>query len=164
MSSDETEGSRSEWFDCLTGDTSSLLLPGFVRLVLGQREDEDTAPAHFRLDADAAAVQVDNLLHCRQTESCALTATGGRGRLEYLEDAAEVFGLDAGTVVGDAEFPEVAVVTGADAHLALWLVDVLDGIADEILKDLRQACAFSRDGRQGIVDVDLDMVRGGDLR
>src|SRR5581483_11404652 len=103
-------------------------------------ERERGAAPFVRVEADGAARGFDDLLHEGEADARALHLVARLQRLEDDEHLLVIARRDARPVVLDAEEPAVPRVLGADAHAAgVLAVVVLDGVADEVEKDLVEA-------------------------
>src|SRR5204863_8309238 len=83
-----------------------------------ERERERRADAHFALQPDFAAVQLDEPPRERETEPRALVFLRrvGADLAELLEHRFLVLGRDADAAVGDADLDHVALQHRADAY------------------------------------------------
>lgn len=122
---------------------------------------------------------LDDALTDGEADAGAVLPSGFRAAFEQAEDAVVVFGGDADAVVGDGEQP--VAVAGLDADFDDWfLAAVVEGVADQVLEELREENAVAVDGRQrglqvhmgaGVVNGDLEsgeglfeaLLAGGDL-
>src|SRR4051794_11468398 len=93
-------GSRSRWPRPRPG-RSSATCRGRGRSGRRQREPEPAALAHRRVDAEGAAVALDDALGDREAQAGAGLAGGGAEALEGLEEARALGRVDAGAVVDD---------------------------------------------------------------
>ena len=71
--------------------------------------------------------------------------------LEDGEDALGVLGIDADAVIADGQHPFVALLPGRDMNTGRRLGMELDGVPDEVLKQLRQQQFVMHYGRQRVV-------------
>ena len=115
----------------------------------------------LRFDPDAPAVHFHDFLDQRQADAGAFHPVARSERLEQLEDFFEMALLNARAVVGDAEFPLLALGATGDADFALGFIHVFDGVGEQILEHLLDAGRLCHDGRQGIFDADRNICRRG---
>src|ERR1041385_5407624 len=115
----------------------------------GQREPERGALAGLGLDADAAAVELDDALADGQADAGAGVLVAAVQALEDLEDAVEVARLDADAVVLDGDAPAARPRLGRDLDAAGPVAGAeLEGVADEVLQQLHELALVADDGGQ----------------
>ena len=153
-------GSRLVLPRTLAAGSSTVVLWGAVA---GNFEREAAALAGLALDANSAAVLLQNLLAHRQAEAGAAAAFV---RDEDAEDAFEVVLRDAGAVVVDADAGHPLfriVLRGDDDELLVALVAGVDGVGDDVehravdrLRDRTSASASC--GPAAIAKLDLGFL------
>lgn len=147
-------------FNCLSVDFAegrALLLR------LGQRDLEDGGGAFW---GDAFEVEFSAEVFCyAAADGEAEAGAGGAGGVEGFEDAAEIFGADAGAGIADAEFCPLAALAQGDLYLAGLGAHGFAGIEEEIEKELSDgACVAGDDeGLGGEVCDELKAGRGAFL-
>src|SRR6185295_3578461 len=99
---------------------------------------ERRALAGGGLDPDASAVALDDLLADGEADAGAGVLLTGVQALKQHEYFLEVLGLDADPVVPDEEVTFLAVRLGADLDLDGRRAAILDGVAHQVLKQLRE--------------------------
>src|SRR5258706_8066603 len=128
-----------------------------------KQDAESAAFAELRLQLDAAAVRLDDLLGDGQPQAGALGLAREQvvAAVEALEDPLAVLGADAGAVVLD--FDGDAPSRAARAHPdALLFASVLDGVVQEVQYHLGHGLAIDVDRRQARLH--LRVVAGELLR
>src|SRR4051795_12497268 len=99
---------------------------------------ERAAGAELRLEPDAPAVALGDLLADGKADAGAGVLAHGMQALEQHEDALEVLRLDADAVVGDADAPVAALVDGRDVDPRYARAAELERVADQVLEQLRE--------------------------
>ena len=101
-----------------------------------QRKVKDKAALPATRSRDGASVKDDGILYNGKAETCAaqLAATPLVDAVETLEDAWQVFGSEAHTVVGKGEVIEGFVLGGADGDGGT-LAGIGDGIVRQVAED-----------------------------
>ena len=133
----------------------------WVRSFVGDGEGEGRTLAGFGFHGDAAAVALDDLLADGQADARAGILGPGVQPLEDDEDALEVFGLHADAVVLHREYPMALVTAHADVDSRRLLAAEFDGVADEVLEQLRQLGGVRFHDRKLIVRDDRTRFRDG---
>lgn len=131
----------------------------------GEGEAEGGALAGIAFGPDFAAMGLDDVLHDGEAETGAALFAGSRGihAVEAFEDAVQGFAGDAGSVVGDPEFGAggTGIGLGANGDAAAGAA-VLDGVVDEVEKDLLKAVEVHAEGKVFRDDIDeLDLAVSG---
>src|ERR671926_1153195 len=111
---------------------------------------ERAAKAQLRLDPDAPAMALDDLLADGKADAGARVLTHGMQPLKQHEDALEVLRLDADAVVGDADAPLGVFLGRRDMDARRGLTAKLERIADEILEALRELHLLDVHGGQRV--------------
>ena len=110
-----------------------------------QLDHERRAVPGLGLDADAAAVALDDPVREREAEP--RPDADRLGGEEGIEDAGLHLGRDAGAVVVELEADAVVAAAGLDADLAL-AVDRVAGVHQQIQEDLIQLAGIAAHARQ----------------
>ena len=126
----------------------------------GELDRERAAEVGLALDADAAAVLLQNLLAHGEAEARAAAALA---RDEHAEDAFEVFLLDAGAGVLDADAGQALLVVVAGSHLHAARVALeagVDGVGDDVEDRAVHRFGVEHEGRHrgGGVPHELDLL------
>src|ERR1051326_2070727 len=111
-------------------------------------DSESRAGAGRAVDRDRAAVFLDDAVTDRKTESG--TVADGLRSEKRIEDAAQVFGLDAAAGVADGHDHRFAFDGGRDRDLA-FAFDRLRGVNEQVGPHLIQLARVTRDRRQRAV-------------
>src|SRR5690606_4022846 len=128
----------------------------------GPGEPERGALAGGGVDRDRAAHALDGLLDDGEPDAGPLDLVAGAQRLEELEDALVVSGVDAGTVVGDLERDEggVPVARGPHHHAALaGPVVMAYGVVDQVAEDQLEGGPVRDEHRERALDLDAEPRR-----
>ncbi len=100
-------------------------------------EKEGRTLADLRLDPDATAVPLHDLLAYGQPDTGARIFILSMQSLEHLEQLVVILRIDADAVVLDRDGPLLIALLRSDLYSRrLWPVE-LDGVADEVLEHLR---------------------------
>src|SRR5580658_11363478 len=121
-------------------------------------EIERCAFAENRLEPYSAAVALNNLFGDGQPNAGAFELFAGVQALEHLKDAPAVAFLDTNSVVGDGEAHHLLDRFGAHANQGRAFATELEGIADQVLKNLPQLHVIGLDGRQDFMH-DYRLIR-----
>lgn len=121
----------------------------FGKLLL-EREMEAKASMELVIGCDDAAMSLYGILHDGQSQSRSAhrTATSLVNPVEAFEDAFQVLGGHAGTVVGEGELPVVAHVAGFHPDGGAF-AGIGDGIIDKVSEDAVE---------QGCISFDFDIL------
>src|SRR3954447_1194958 len=111
---------------------------------------ERAAGAELRLEPDAPAVALGDLLADGKADARAGVLAHGMQALEQHEDALEVLRLDADAVVGDADAPLGIFLLRRDVDARRRLAAELERIADQVLEELHELHLVDIDARQRI--------------
>src|ERR1044072_1358926 len=108
-------------------------LPSLITFCNWNRERERGAAAYFGLDADFAAVELDELARDVEAEAGALLAARGAGAClrVLVEDVVEVFARDADARVLDRDADERVLARRAQTDVPA-LRRELQGVRDEV--------------------------------
>jgi hypothetical protein len=112
--------------------------------------------AYRRLDPNAAAVHLNDLLGDGEPEASATSGLGQRvvDLMELLKDASALVIGNAWTRIGHADVEAAVDRLGSHAHLAS--VGELDGVANEIEQHLREALFVAEANGQGFGNFGLE--------
>src|SRR5262249_13205569 len=107
--------------------------------------------SEFRFDPDFATVAFHDLLADREANPGARILTLAVQALEGDEDALGILRVDADAVVPDAEEPLTVRCLGVDLDDRRLLLAKLEGVAEQVLKQLHELGAIRADDGQGTV-------------
>ena len=99
---------------------------------------ERAANAQLRLDPDAPAMALDDLLADGKADAGARVLAHGMQPLKQHEDALEVLRLDADAVVGHRDAPFARLLGGAHVDARQRRPAELERVADQVLEELRE--------------------------
>src|SRR5690606_10592893 len=101
----------------------------------GEARACDLAVFHPVFGSDGAAMRLDDLARNGETEPGMLAKTVGTVRVEAVEDAFEIFGLNAGTFIFHADHDAARLARGDGAHRAGFGAEgkrVVDQVAHDL--------------------------------
>ena len=103
-------------------------------------------------DRNAAAVPLDDLLADSQSDAGARKLFPFVQPLKHAENSLKILRVNSQAVILHRECPLLsAILGGRDVYLGHSRALILDGVADEVLKQLNQLSLVRHDGRQGIM-------------
>src|SRR5581483_8156266 len=127
----------------------TLNAPSFARR---NREIKRRAFPRLPFRPDAAVVPLDDFLTDRKSNAGAGITFFGVESLKNDEDAVRELGLEADAVIAKREYPFPAFPPRGHPHLGRGMIAKLDGIADEILKELYELAAIAGYRRKRLAD------------
>jgi hypothetical protein len=93
-------------------------------------------------------VTLDDFLADGEADARAGVFGAGVQPLKHLEDPLGVLRLNADAVIADGEQPALRMLRGGHRHPRRLIAMELDGVADEVLKELHELAFVGHDGRQ----------------
>src|SRR5580700_3198101 len=117
-------------------------------LLRGNRKLETGSTSRFRFHPDSAAVPLDNAFADCQTYPGSRLRVAMQA-LEYSEDILFVFPGNPDPIVAHADYPILTLLLGANLDYWRIFALVLDGVADQVLKELYHLHFIGVHDRQG---------------
>lgn len=111
-----------------------------------KRKVEDGSPVWSGLEPDLAAVPLDDSLADRESDSGALVFLLRVEALKDLEHALALGRVDSDPVVTYRQEPTAGLHSRPDVYLGSAIAPELDGVAQEVLKQLAQLGRIAQDG------------------
>src|SRR5439155_312740 len=137
--------------------TSRISVLVFMALLLPEAwccresEFESRTTTLLRCDPYSSAILLDDLAADGQADSVAGILGAGVQPLKYDKDILAILRRNADAVVGNGEFPFVLLPLSGDLNLRSFWPAKFNGIADQVLKYLRDLRGIRQDNRQVIV-------------